>query len=81
MLPMAAVVGIGAISGGLLAGAAGLADRCCSASRVLASERSSPQPVHCTASTALIVAGLAVIGLCCFAMPAMTSVAMSASPG
>jgi MFS transporter, DHA2 family, methylenomycin A resistance protein len=37
-------------------------------------------PPDLAASPPLIVAGLALTGLCCFAMPAMTSVALAASP-
>jgi MFS transporter, DHA2 family, methylenomycin A resistance protein len=80
VLPMAAVVGVGAISGGLLAGAVGprrpmlLGFTCAGVGAIITVAGAV------AASTALIIAGLAVIGLCCFAMPAMTSVAISASP-
>jgi DHA2 family methylenomycin A resistance protein-like MFS transporter len=80
VLPMAAVVGVGAISGGLLTGAAGprrpmlLGFTCAGIGATVTAAGAL------AASTALIIAGLAVIGLCCFAMPAMTSVAISASP-
>jgi DHA2 family methylenomycin A resistance protein-like MFS transporter len=80
VLPMAAVVGVGAISGGVLAGAAGprrpmlLGFTCAGTGAILTAAGAL------AASTALIIAGLGVIGLCCFAMPAMTSVAISASP-
>jgi MFS transporter, DHA2 family, methylenomycin A resistance protein len=80
VLPMAAVVGVGAISGGLLAGAAGprrpmlLGFTCAGVGAIITAAGAL------AASTPLIIAGLAVIGLCCFAMPAMTSVAISASP-
>lgn len=80
VLPMAAVVGVGAISGGVLAGAAGprrpmlLGFACAGTGAILTAAGAL------AASTALIIAGLGVIGLCCFAMPAMTAVAISASP-
>jgi DHA2 family methylenomycin A resistance protein-like MFS transporter len=81
VLPMAAGVGIAAISGGRLAGAFGprrpmlLGFSCAGVGAVVTAAGAV------AASTALIIAGLVVIGLCCFAMPAMTSVAINASPG
>ena len=80
VLPMAAVVGVGAISGGFLAGAVGprrpmlLGFTCAGVGAIITAAGAL------AASTPLIIAGLAVIGLCCLAMPAMTSVAISASP-
>ncbi len=80
VLPMAVVVGVGAISGGLLAAAAGprrpmlLGFTCAGIGAIVTAAGGL------AASPALIIAGLAVIGLCCLAMPAMTSVALNASP-
>lgn len=80
VLPMAVVVGAGAISGGLLAGAIGprrpmlLGFTCAGVGAIVTATGAV------AASPAVIIAGLAVIGLCCVAMPAMTSVAISASP-
>jgi DHA2 family methylenomycin A resistance protein-like MFS transporter len=77
---MAAVVGVGAIGGGLLAGAIGprrpmlLGFTCAGIGAIITAAGAL------AASTPLIIAGLAVIGLCCLAMPAMTSVAIGASP-
>jgi len=80
VLPMAVVVGAGAISGGLLAAAAGprrpmlLGFTCGGIGAIVTAAGGL------AGSPPLIVAGLAVIGLCCLAMPAMTSVALNASP-
>ena len=80
VLPMAVLVGIGAISGGLLAAAKGprrpmlLGFTCAGLGAIVATAGGL------AVSVPLIVAGLSMIGLCCFAVPAMTSVAVSASP-
>ena len=81
VLPMAAVVGVGAISGGLLAAALGprrpmlLGFTCAGTGAILTAVGGL------AASPPLVIAGLTVIGLCCFAMPAMTSIALAAAPG
>jgi len=80
VLPMAAVVGAGAISGGLLTGRFGprrpmLLGFICAGTGAIISAAGA-----LASSPALIIAGLALIGLCCLAMPAMTSVAVNASP-
>jgi DHA2 family methylenomycin A resistance protein-like MFS transporter len=80
VLPMAVLVGVGAISGGNLAAAAGprrpmlLGFTCAGIGAIVTVAGAL------AASGPLIIAGLAVIGLICFAMPAMTSVAINASP-
>ncbi len=80
VLPMAVVVGVAAISGGFIAAAAGprrpmlLGFTCAGAGAIVTAAGGL------AGSLALIVTGLAVIGLCCLAMPAMTSVALNASP-
>jgi DHA2 family methylenomycin A resistance protein-like MFS transporter len=77
---MAIVVGVGAISGGFLAAATGprrpmLWGFTCAGIGAIVTAAGG-----IAASPGLIVTGLAVIGLCCLAMPAMTSVALNASP-
>ncbi|GIH21600.1 MFS transporter [Rugosimonospora africana] len=80
VLPMAVVVGVAAISGGFIAAATGprrpmlLGFTCAGAGAIVTAAGGL------AGSSALIVTGLAVIGLCCLAMPAMTSVALNASP-
>ena len=81
VLPMAVVVGIGAPSGGFLAAAIGprrpmlLGFTCAGVGAIVTAAGGL------AGSPALIVVGLAVSGLCCFAMPPMTSVALAAAPG
>jgi DHA2 family methylenomycin A resistance protein-like MFS transporter len=80
VLPMAVMVGVAAISGGFIAAATGprrpmlLGLTCAGAGAIVTAAGGL------AGSPALIVTGLAVIGLCCLAMPAMTSVALNASP-
>jgi MFS transporter, DHA2 family, methylenomycin A resistance protein len=81
VLPMAVVVGVGAPSGGFLAAAIGprrpmlLGFTCAGIGAIVTAAGGL------SGSPPLIVAGLAVCGLCSFAMPPMTSVALAASPG
>jgi len=80
VLPMAVVIGVAAISGGFLAAAIGprrpmLSGFACAGIGAIVTAAGG-----LVTSPALIITGLAVIGLCCLAMPAMTSVALSASP-
>jgi DHA2 family methylenomycin A resistance protein-like MFS transporter len=80
VLPMAVLVGAAAISGGLLAASLGprrpmlLGFTCAGIGAIVTAAGGL------AGSPPLIITGLAVIGLCCFAMPAMTSVALAASP-
>jgi len=80
VLPMARVVAVGAVSGGFLAAATGprrpmlLGFTCAGIGAIVTAAGAL------AASPSLIVAGLAVIGFCCFAMPAMTSVAINVAP-
>lgn len=80
VLPMAVLVGVAAISGGVIAAKAGprrpmlLGFTCAGIGAIV----TAAGALAC--SSPLIIAGLAVVGLCCFAMPAMTAVAISASP-
>src|SRR5262245_56579161 len=77
---MAAVVGVGATSSGLITAATGprrpmqLGFTCGALAAILTAAGGL------TGSPTLIITGLAAIGLVCLAMPAMTSVAVNASP-
>lgn len=81
VLPMAVLVGVGAVSGGMLAAAVGprrpilLGFTCAGTGAILAAAGAV------TTSPPLIIAGLATIGMCCLAVPAMTAVALAAAPG
>ena len=81
VLPMALVVSIGATSSGFLAAAIGprrpmVIGFACAALGSLVMVAGG-----LTTSPALVIAGLAVVGMCSLAMPAMTSVTLSAAPG
>lgn len=80
MLPMALVVSIGATASGFVAAVTGprrpmLAGFACAGLGALVIATGA-----LTSSTALVIGGLAGIGLCALAMPAMTSVALDAAP-
>jgi DHA2 family methylenomycin A resistance protein-like MFS transporter len=80
VLPMAVLVGVGAVTGGRLTAAAGprrpmLLGMVCAGVGALATAAGG-----LATAPPLIIAGLTVIGLCCLAVPAMTSVALAASP-
>lgn len=80
VLPMAVVVGAGATGSGFLTAVTGprrpmlLGFACAGTGAIITAAGAL------TLSPALIIAGLAVIGLSSIAMPAMTSIAISASP-
>ena len=81
VLPMALVVSVGATSSGFLAAAIGpqrpmMVGFSCAAAGGLVMVWGG-----LASSPALVVVGLAVLGLCSLAMPAMTSVTLSAAPG
>jgi DHA2 family methylenomycin A resistance protein-like MFS transporter len=80
VLPMAVLVGAGAISGGRIAGATGPRRPMLLGFTIGGAGAIVTAAGALAGSSLVIVAGLAVIGLCCLAMPAMTSVAVSASP-
>jgi MFS transporter, DHA2 family, methylenomycin A resistance protein len=80
VLPMAVLVGVAAPSGGRLAAASGprrpmMAGFSCAGTGAIIIAAGA-----LAASPPLMIAGLALTGLCCLAMPAMTSVALAASP-
>lgn len=80
VLPMAMLVGIGALGGGVLTAAVGARRP-----MLLGMTFSGIGAIVAAAgglatSPPVIIAGLALIGLCCLAVPAMTSVALAASP-
>ena len=80
VLPMAVLVGVGALGGGVLTAGAGprrpmmLGMTCAGIGAIVTAAGGL------ATSPPLIITGLALIGLCCFAVPAMTSVALAASP-
>jgi len=81
VLPMALVVSVGATSSGFLAAAIGprrpmVIGFCCAAIGSLVMVWGG-----LARSPALVIVGLAGVGLCSLAMPAMTSVTLSAAPG
>jgi len=81
VLPMALVVSVGATSSGFLAAAIGprrpmvIGFGCAALGSLILTWGGL------AASPALVIVGLAVVGLCSLAMPAMTSVTLSAAPG
>src|SRR5256885_16446358 len=78
---MAALDGIGAIIGGRLAASVGPRRPMLLGFTCTGIGATVPAAGGLGGSAALIIIGLAVIGLCCLAVPAMTSVALAASPG
>jgi len=81
VLPMALVVSVGSTSSGFLSAAIGprrpmLIGFACAALGSLVMVWGG-----LAASPALVITGLAILGLCSLAMPAMTSVTLSAAPG
>jgi DHA2 family methylenomycin A resistance protein-like MFS transporter len=81
VLPMAALVGIGAITGGRLAASVGPRRPMLLGFTCIGVGATVTAAGGLAGSATVIVIGLAVIGLCCLAVPAMTSVALAASPG
>lgn len=81
VLPMAALVGIGAIIGGRLTASVGPRRPMLLGFTCIGIGATVTAAGGLAGSAPLVITGLAVIGLCCLAVPAMTSVALAASPG